>query len=336
MPLRAVLGTFMTHTRPLPLAARIIGTVGLVAIFSLARLAVDPIWPAGYPFLLAFLAVILAAALFNENSGIIATILTALFGMYFYLPPTGSLKVSGYHNMMALSVYVLTGFAASLVIETLHKSLERLAQAQKANAAQLREFRHRTRNDLQSLVGIILIRSRESSEPAIRSALKDAASHAISLARIHNHLMKATPGDGQEAMINVRDFISGLCSDAQTASGSGGGALEITCASESHMINTERVVQIGLLVNELIKNANGAGQFASRICVHFFRLGNSYVLTVSDNAPDTAGSLSTRLLQYLAAQLTGKIHRVPRENGMGMKAEIRFPVQRENILTAQK
>ena len=115
--------------------------------------------------------------------------------------------------------------------------------------------------------------------------------------------------------------------------------------AESHSLDTERAVHLGLVLNELVTNAlkyafpdNAAGT----VRVAFHRDGRSFLLSVADNgvglpaedppAGAAAGTrplgtgLGTRLLQGLAAQLRGTLSRRSGENGSGTLAELRFPV----------
>ena len=74
----------------------------------------------------------------------------------------------------------------------LHSALlrERRARAELARSEEqrrllLNEFRHRTRNDLQSLAALLLLRARAAPSPAAADGLREAAEHARALARVH-------------------------------------------------------------------------------------------------------------------------------------------------------
>jgi two-component sensor histidine kinase len=67
----------------------------------------------------------------------------------------------------------------AFVIETLHRALEELrranaelARSERARALLLHEFRHRTRNDLGSLVGLLHLRARLAPSEAVREGLR--------------------------------------------------------------------------------------------------------------------------------------------------------------------
>ena len=167
--LRAALAnTAISRTRRWPTSARYGATLAIVAAAFLLRRAADPILPQGYPYLLAFLAVLLSAALFDHAAGLLAAALSAALAAYFHLPPLGSLAVERQGDVVGLAVFAAVAAAISLTVETLHRALadlhraldERqralddlarsnadLARSEQRRGLLLREFRHRTRND---------------------------------------------------------------------------------------------------------------------------------------------------------------------------------------------
>ncbi len=147
--------------------------------------------------------------------------------------------------------------------------------------------------------------------------------------------------------MDTKEFIEGLCRDLDRAvSGGELRPVALIAEAESHTLDAERAVHLGLVLNELVTNAlkyafpdNGAGT----VRVRFNREGESFVLSVSDDgvglpAHETSAAmraagerplgtgLGTRLLQGLAAQLRGALSRRQGENGVGTLAELRFPV----------
>lgn len=336
MPLMSMFDGLLKTTRAMPPSARYAGTVGVVLGFFVIRRAMDPIWQGGYAFILFFLAIIACAALFNGKSGYLATALSALLAAYFYIPPTGTFFPDSFANTLGLAVYVVIGAICSLLIETLSNALTELQRSEKIRALQLKEFRHRTRNDLQNLVGLLLLRARASKNEDVKKGLKEAAGHALALARIHTRL---TTGDDFITEVDTWEFITGLVQDLETAHrGDGIRPIAFVTKVESHPLDSERAVHLGMIINEAITNAlkyaypDDGGGFLQ---VTFRRDGSSFILCVSDDgvglllggkAPVTEG-LGTRLLKALAAQLRGTFDRVPGDSGRGTVAELRFPVE---------
>jgi len=335
---RAVQGA-MNRCRRLPRLVRWLLALLLSAAVSGVRLLADGWLPEGYPFLVSFFGVVLSAALFAGGAGAVSTAFAACFAAYYYLPPIGSLRVSDPTHVVALAVFILCGSFTSSVIEALHDSLDRLRAAERGRALLLREFRHRTRNDLASLSAVLLLRARQAPEPA-REALREASAHAMALSRVHTRLAAAEPGAGEVAFVETRSFITGLVADIERATNHDGlrpVALEVE--AEPWPLETERAVQLGLVLNETVTNALKyafPGDRSGTVSVRFRRTNGTFRLEVADDgvglplgdemtARGPVGpGLGTRLLRALAAQLRGTFTRAPGDPGT--RCELCFPV----------
>ncbi|MGG5812515.1 sensor histidine kinase [Falsiroseomonas sp. CW058] len=362
MPPTGLIPKFFQRSRALPTSARYaLSAVLVLAAFGL-REAAAPLLPPGYPFAHFLMAVLAASALFDRGSGILATGLSALLGLWFYIPPTGSLRVEDPRSLVLLGLFVVVALSIATVTEALHRAVERLQAAyaelasaharldrsERSRMLMLREFRHRTRNDLGALVGLLMLRARAAPSDIAREALREAAEHALALARVHTRLaVEDGPDAGTEvATVDTRDFIGGLCADIE-ASQFGEGLRPITLAveAEAHPLASERAVPLGLVLNETVTNAMKYAfpeDRPGRLRVRFARDGADFVLTVVDDgiglpeegvmqgppsAPRAPGSgLGSRLLAGLAAQLRGTFARTPGPEGAGTVTELRFPV----------
>lgn len=355
--------TVISHTRRWPTWARYTATAAIVGIVFLLRRAADPILPQGYPYLLAFGAILLSAALFDHLSGLLATTLSGLLAAWFYLPPVDSLAVENQGDMVGLGLFAVTGVVISLTVEALHRALADrqqalddlarsnadLARSEERHGLLLREFRHRTRNDLHSLVGLLRLRARAAPSDAAREGLREAAEHAMALARVHTHLAEGSgTGDGDASEIaaaNSQRFIEGLCADIEAALvGDGLRPVKLEVEAEPHILDSERAVPLGLVLNEAVTNALKYAfpeERAGTVWVRFAREGEEFVLTVSDDGiglpaegelpgappahPPHGSGLGTRLLRALAAQLRGSFTRYPAGHDRGTVAVLRFP-----------
>ena len=303
----------------------------------------------------------MAGSLFDHGSGFFATALSALFAALFFLPSAGAPSAEAPQDVLALLLFAAVGASIAVVVEVLHSALlrERRARAELARSEEqrrllLNEFRHRTRNDLQSLSALLLLRARAAPSPAAADGLREAAEHARALARVHAWLAHGdaprADGAGDPAHVDTKEFVEGFCRDLDRAwSGGELRPVALIAEAESHSLDTERAVHLGLVLNELVTNAlkyafpdNAAGT----VRVVFVREGRSFLLSVADDGvglpaddPPAAAAaaaartrplgtgLGTRLLQGLAAQLRGTLSRRSGADGRGgTLAELRFPV----------
>ena len=173
MALTRIIATPIARTRALPTWAKYLATGGTVAAVLPLSLALAAVLPPGYPFLPFFFAVLVAGSLFDRGAGFLATALSAALASWFFLPPAGSLRVHDPHSALGLLLFVAVGASIATVIEVLHSALLRerraradLARSERQRRLLLNEFRHRTRNDLQSLAALLLLRPRAAPSPA--------------------------------------------------------------------------------------------------------------------------------------------------------------------------
>lgn len=351
MRIHTLVTAAIERTRTLPGTLRYLATAVLVVATLLLRLAAEPLLPPGHPFLMFFVAVFLAGALFDHGCGLFAVVLSAVLAAIYLLPPEAEFAVGDPGQLVALGLFVAIGAAMAFVIESLHRALagereanENLERSERGRTLLLHEFRHRTRNDLGSLVGLLHLRARVAGSEAVREGLREAAQHALALARVHTRLAAADIDEG--ATVDSRVFVLGLCRDIEAAGpGEGLRPVALLAEAEAHVLDSERAVQLGLVLNETVTNALKyafpEGR-AGRVTVRFLREGGQFVLSVADDgigvppeddvepsAPrDWRGSgFGTRLLRALAAQLRGSFSRLPASLGTGTVAELRFPVE---------
>lgn len=354
MSFSSVFTATIGRTHAWPKWAKYVAACGVVAAVLPAAFALQSLVPPGYPYLPFLLAILLAGSLFDQGSGFVAVGVSALFAAWFLLPPTDSPVVQDQRDGLALVLFVVVGTATAAIIEALHRAVVRekrahadLVRSERQRRLLLNEFRHRTRNDLQSLAALLLLRARSAPSSAAADGLREAAEHARALARAHAWLAHGDIGDDEDpARVDTKEFVEGFCRDLGQALLSGElRPIALIATAESHILDSERAVHLGLALNELVTNAlkyafpdNGAGT----VRVRFAREGHDFVLSVSDDgigiAADEASArasvktrlskstgLGTRLLQGLAAQLRGTLSREGGENGAGTSAELRFP-----------
>jgi two-component sensor histidine kinase len=350
--MHSALAALAARTRALPTPVRYLGTALVVAGFFLIRHALDPVLP-DLPYLLSFIAILLSATLFDRGSGYVATALSGAFAAYIYLPKLHSFSSGAGRDLMGLVLFLAVGAVMSATIEALRKALAGaqkahadLARSEHARELLLHEIRHRMRNDLMTLQSLLLARARITPSEAAREGLQQAAGHALALARVHTRLGPAHALGDDGTFVDAREFVSGLCADLQKAqAGDGLRPVALIVEAEPHSLDTERAVQLGLVLNEAATNALKYAFPEERpgtVWVCFRREEDDFVLTVRDDGVGlledeelqeaaAAGlllgsGLGTRLLQGLAAQLRGSFSRHPGPKGCGTIVTLRFPV----------
>jgi len=349
--LTRLLSATIARTRFWPTWARYGTTIGIVLIALMLRWSLGGVLGERYPFLLFYVAILVSAGLFDHGAGLLATALGAIAAGWS--PAVAGSGDSGEH-LLAVLLFIVLGVVVSLMVEAMHRAL---ADAQHAHAEAarsenrrqllLQEFHHRMRNDLQSLSALLLLRARGAASSAAADGLREAAEHARALSRVHRRLAPESPGyEDDPARVNTHDLVRGLCHDLEVTQAAGGlRPVALDASAEAHMIEAERAVHLGLVLNELVTNALKYAfpdERPGTVRIRFARDGEEFVLVVTDDgvgvgdhlaehasdrtaaAGNGGGGLGTRILQALAAQLRGTIVRRPAD-GAGTEVELRFP-----------
>lgn len=314
-------------TRSLPVAARYLATAALIGATLAVEWALDRALPGLVPHLFFLPAIILAAALFDRGSGLLAVLLSAI--------ALAVTVVSDAGGAFGIALFAVTGAFLAAVLEALHGAVESLEQSERRRSLLLREFRHRSRNDLQSLAALLRLRARTAPSAMAGDMLREAAGHAAALARVHAWLAPRGTSPDDPATVDTRGFLTGLSEDLRLAETDAMRPVSVCVAVERHPLDSERAVQLGLALNELLGNALKYAfpdDQPGRVDIRFRRDGDFFVLSVSDDGvglEDTgsaAPTMGTRLVGGLAAQLRGAFRRGARSAEGGTCAELRFPV----------
>ncbi|MBI4501307.1 MAG: PAS domain S-box protein [Gemmatimonadetes bacterium] len=118
----------------LSLPARYAIAVGVTGIAALLRVAFDPLWGRGLPFITFYPAVMLVAWLGGFGPGIVATLLSATIADYFWMAPALSLTISATGDVLGLLLFVGMG----ALISVLNEAWRRATVAQSRSEERLR------------------------------------------------------------------------------------------------------------------------------------------------------------------------------------------------------
>jgi two-component sensor histidine kinase len=268
-----------------------------------------------YLFVFFMPAILLASTMLRHASGIMVVLVSALLIKMFAISPPFSPWFANTDDLVAMTVFVASGLVAAGMGEALHNALFRLALAcERIEASEIHkgllldEITHRFKNDLANLAGILRLQARDVSDPLARSELMIASDRVNVLSRVHQRLN----GSPDDARVDVREFLSGLCNDLRVAA-LGTRPITLRTQLEHAELSFEAAISLGLIVNELVQNAVKYAfpdDRAGIITISLRRSGDTLRLTVADDgigaAPASARSgLGQRLVTSFARQLGG-------------------------------
>jgi two-component sensor histidine kinase len=218
-------------------------------------------------------------------------------------------------------------------VEERTAELARVVEEQKATLAQrdllLREVYHRVKNNLQMVDGLLVMQTRQITDPDARKALRGLRDRVFALGLVHQQLMSSN----DLKTFDIAPFLSELSSNI--VDGGAGGEVALSVEAIPLDVGLDFAIPLGLLVNELVTNSlkhgfpNGGG---GEIEVNLSRTaGGELLLVVADNGegyspkpPEPGASkvaLGSTIIQGLVAQMEGTIM-VESKQGM-TRSEIR-------------
>lgn len=199
-------------------------------------------------------------------------------------------------------------------------------RAEERQAQLFEELNHRVKNNLSVVSAILALQARSSPE-AVCEQLERARDRIAAIADLHAALYT------QESTHDVAlcAYIQDIADRLAIALGEQG-ALRIETHCDDVSLPVSHAVSVGLIVNELVTNAakhafapGGRGW----IRIDLRRADDRISLTVSDNgrgagatAFGAGAGLGTRIVQALASDLQGEVHRL---DGPGTVIRVAFP-----------
>lgn len=187
----------------------------------------------------------------------------------------------------------------------------------------LREVYHRVKNNLQIVDGLLVMQSREISDPDARTAMLGLRGRIYALGLVHHQLMESA---------NLKTFdIGPFLKELSHNIVDGGGETEVRLSVEAIPLNVglDFAIPLGLLVTELVtnslKHAFPAGTGAIRVMLDHGE-GDELVLVVEDDGKGSGGDthragLGSTIIRGLIDQLQGRM--TMRTEG-GTRTEIRI------------
>lgn len=176
----------------------------------------------------------------------------------------------------------------------------------------MKELHHRVKNNLQMLSGIFSLQLADTTDELVRNSIQENEMRINSMNIIHQKLYDAE----MTTSVNIRDYINDLLKYLQLSYGIAAKKIEFRVEVEPLLVAADKVVPIGLIINELITNAckYAFGTQGGIIGIGFkLEEEKCLVLTVMDNGRGkkygivpAGNSFGTRLVEIMARQLNAK------------------------------
>ncbi|MCG8618194.1 MAG: HAMP domain-containing protein, partial [Desulfobacterales bacterium] len=115
----------------------------------------------------------------------------------------------------------------------------------------IKEIHHRVKNNLQMIHSILNLQLRQTTDPHVTEPIRDSQNRIASIAHVHNTLYRSE----DLSTVNMREYLSGLADNLIKISGRGRSDVKINYHIDQLVLDLDRVIACGLIVNELVTNA---------------------------------------------------------------------------------
>lgn len=171
----------------------------------------------------------------------------------------------------------------------------------------MRELQHRVRNDLQAVIGLLVVEAADSDNLETRHRLERVRSRVNALRLVHDRLFR----DQRIGWVDALSYLGDLArSCIEVWSAAHGQNVELRLEGASRDISHDTAVTLGLIVNEFITNSiRHAFPFGhGAIAVHLqFDADGRFCLSLSDNGiglpAQTSRHSGRRFIEALVRQL---------------------------------
>lgn len=179
------------------------------------------------------------------------------------------------------------------------------------------ELQHRSKNDLQIVLSLLVMQRRRLPDQEARRILGDVLDRVAAIGVAHDQLSP----DSATGLIDLADYLQALCGNLSRRREGVAVEPSLERAEMSH----SRAVPLGLVVNELVTNAlkHAFPQGRSGVIRVEFSVvppGEGHLCVRDDGVgmgPPRPGSSGTELVRRLVQQVGGRLERVAQPQGTG-------------------
>ena len=292
-----------------------IGVGVLCAVVFLGlRVAATPVAGDRAPYAFVFLSIIAACVLAGWRSGLVAMILGQFLTWLFVVESSfartvpepaqllNGLVIATASQLLILAVIALYQREVARAMAAQEREMDLLSEA-------LSEIDHRTRNNYQTVVALILLQAQRASNPQVKGALAEAADRVRAVSLASDQLAHRSEDLGT---IRLGDHLRELC--AQIKRGLAGDEVLLRCDIADLTTRADTAIHLSIIVNELVTNAlkHAFGGKGGEIRVTCEPSGEGMELVIADNGSgmksgtqDRSG-LGTRLVERFVEQLQAR------------------------------
>jgi two-component sensor histidine kinase len=188
----------------------------------------------------------------------------------------------------------------------------------------LQEVNHRIQNSLQLVSSFLGLQARASEDPRLQEAIEEARRRLSAVALVHRRLYRADQIENVDLARYIEELSAEML-DSMDEEWRG----QVTLDLAPILIPTDRAVTLGLVLTELVINANkyAYGGRPGPIEISLEQHRNAFRLIVADRGQGKLGpreGFGSRMMAAMVSQLSGELEQ--RDNKPGLRAILTAPI----------
>lgn len=220
-------------------------------------------------------------------------------------------------NIYGLLIGLLVTAALAVALGFLYRRVQSQKQQLSTQSAKLelmmKELHHRVKNNLQIVSSLLSLQSYRLQDAEAKAAMNESKQRVQAMSLIHQRLYKTD----MLTSVNIKEYITDLSSSLMSSYGYDDDHFDLQLDIQQELMDVEKALPIGLILNELITNAFKyayKGIEYPSLYISLEEQQEQLQLTVKDNGAgmDAAswnkkgGSFGKQLIGSLCSQLRAK------------------------------
>jgi PAS domain S-box-containing protein len=200
----------------------------------------------------------------------------------------------------------------------LQEALTRIEKSLHEKEVMLREIHHRVKNNLQIIISLLNLQSRQFADPQIGDALRESQNRVRAISMVHERLFISNDIE----KIDISSYIRSLAANLFSFYKIPAGKMQLSVVMENLTTTIDTAVPLGLVINELLANAIRHAfpvEMSGEITITGKDTGGIMEIRVTDNGvgmtpvvdPDEVKTLGLKLVHILIEQLNGTVEYTP-------------------------
>jgi len=214
------------------------------------------------------------------------------------------------------------GLAHVRMVADKEQAEARLRESHGRLEAMLEEVNHRVANSLQLVSGCVYLQARGLENEEARAALADTQRRIAAISEVHRRL---SSGDWVDK-VEMSEYLGPLLEDMEKTYSTPQAPRTLSLIAEPIMLDTDKAVAIGLIVNELVTNACKyayPSDVPGAVRVELRMQGDEFLLRVEDDGRGLPADgavrrtgLGSKLVAGMAATLKAQVDYDPSHQGV--------------------